>query len=50
MWSLIDVVNVPLTRLPVLGDTPYCSETRTFMSVGLTVIGSCAASALKFID
>ena len=34
MWSLTDVDNVPLTRLLVLGDTPWCSET----------------SALKFID
>ena len=50
MWSLTDVYNVPLTRLPVLGDTPWCSEIRTFMSVSFTVIGSSAASALKFID
>ena len=49
MWSLTDVNNVPLTPLPVLGDTSSCSE-NLHMSVGFAVIGSCAASALKSID
>ena len=30
MWSLTDVDNVPLTRLPVLGDTPWCSVKDSF--------------------
>ena len=46
MWSLPDVDNVPLTCLPVLGDTPWGSD----ISVGFTLLGGCAASALKFID
>ena len=50
MWSLADVDNIPLTCLPVLGDTPWCSETRTFMSVSFTVIGNCAASTITFIE
>ena len=51
MWSLTNVDSVPfLTCLPVLGNAPWCSETRTFMSVSFTVIGSCAAFAHKFID
>ena len=29
-WSLTIVGNVPLTRLPVFGDTTWRSETRTF--------------------
>ena len=51
MWSLTDVDDVPLTRLPVLGDIPCCSERNAnHMSVSFIVIGNCAASALKFID
>ena len=29
MWSLTEVDKVPLTGLPVLGETPWCSETLT---------------------
>ena len=50
MWSLTDVDNIPLTHLPVLGDTPWCCEIRTFICLSFTIIGSCAASTLKFLD
>ena len=47
MWSLTDVDNIPLTRLHVLGDAPWCSETQIFMSVGFTIIGNCVASTVR---
>ena len=41
MWSLTDVDNVPLTRLPVLGDTPWCSEIKGFQFKGLSIAKNC---------
>ena len=31
LWSLTDIDNVPLTRLPIIEDTPWCSEIQIFI-------------------
>ena len=41
-----DEDKVPLTGLPVLGETPTYFE----VSIGLTNVGGCAASAREFIN
>ena len=51
MWFLTEVDKVPLTGLPVLGETTLMFWNSYFeVSIGLTNLGSCAASAQEFIN